>query len=138
MLHFKALQGESMSEQSKILAEIGQIVMNVFKTGSVTMEESQRMQELERLLHKQRCFKEIDHPEHTYQGEVIATLFFKEEYTEALEKMYEYKITPEDFFGFVEYHYDEDHEDEDLADMFTEVFIKKVGKDYLEMCGTKQ
>lgn len=123
-----------MSEQSKILAEIGQIVMNVFKTGSVTMEESTRMQELENLLHKQRCFKEIDHPDHTYQGEVIASLFFNDRYNEAIDKMYEYKITPEDFFGFAEYHYDDDHEDEELAEMFTQSFIEKVNKDYLIKC----
>ena len=123
-----------MSEQSKILAEIGQIVMNVFKTGSVTMEESTRMQELENLLHKQRCFKEVNHSDHTYQGEVIATLFFNDRYTEAIDKMYEYKITPEDFFGFVEYHYDDDHEDEELAEMFTQPFIENVNSDYLIRC----
>ena len=123
-----------MSEQSKILAEIGQIVMNVFKTGAVSMEESNRMQELETLLHKQRCFKEADHPDHTYQGEVIASLFFNDQYTEAIDKMYEYKITPEDLFGFIEYHYDEDHEDEELTEMFTHEFIEKVHNDYLNKC----
>lgn len=123
-----------MSEQSKILAEIGQIVMNVFKTGSVSMEESARMQQLETLLHNQRAFKEVDHPEHTYQGEVIASLFFNDHYREAIDKLYEYKITPEDFFGFVEYHYDEDHEDEDSTEMFTETFIDNVTKDYLLKC----
>ena len=123
-----------MSEQSKILAEIGQIVMNVFKTGAVTMEESNRMHELETLLHKQRCFKEADHPDHTYQGEVIASLFFNERYEEAIDKMYEYKITPEDLFGFVEYHYDDDHEDEALTEMFTPSFIENVNKDYLIKC----
>jgi hypothetical protein len=120
-----------MSEQSKIIAQIGQIVMNVFKTGSVTMEESVRMQELERLLHKQRCFKEADHPDHTYQGEEIASLFFNDRYSEAIDKMYEYKITPEDLFGFVEYHYDDEHEDEELTEMFTPSFIEKVNNDYL-------
>jgi len=123
-----------MSEQSKILAEIGQIVMNVFKTGSVTMEESVKMQELETLLHKQRCFKEVEHSDHTYQGEVIASLFFNDQYTQAIDKMYEYKITPEDLFGFVEYHYDEDHEDEALTEMFTPAFIENVNKDYLHKC----
>ena len=123
-----------MSEQAKILAEIGQIVMNVFKTGSVSMEESVRMQELEKMLHKQRAFKEVDHPDHTYQGEIIASLFFNEHYKEAIDKLYEYKITPEDFFGFVEYHYDDDHEDEYLTEMFTDDFIDKVTKDYLIKC----
>lgn len=123
-----------MSEQSKILAEIGQIVMNVFKTGAVSMEESNRMQELETLLHKQRCFKNAGHPDHDYQGEVIASLFFNDKYTEAIDKMYEYKITPEDLFGFVEYHYDEDHEDEELTEMFTQAFIEKVHNDYLNKC----
>ena len=123
-----------MSEQAKILAEIGQIVMNVFKTGSVTMEESVRMQELETLLHKQRAFKEVNHPDNTYQGEVIASLFFNDHYMEAIDKLYEYKITPEDFFGFVEYHYDDDHEDEELTEMFTDTFIDNVTKDYLQKC----
>ncbi len=123
-----------MSEQAKILAEIGQIVMNVFKTGSVTMEESVRMQELETLLHKQRAFKEVDHPDNTCQGEVIASLFFNDQYPDAIDKLYEYKITPEDFFGFVEYHYDDDHEDEHLTEMFTDTFIDNVTKDYLLKC----
>jgi len=123
-----------MSEQAKILAEIGQIVMNVFKTGSVSMDESVRMQELETLLHKQRAFKEVDHPDNTYQGEVIASLFFNDQYPEAIDKLYEYKITPEDFFGFVEYHYDDDHEDEHLTEMFTDTFIENVTKDYLIKC----
>ena len=48
--------------------------------------------------------------------------------------MYEYKITPEDFFGFVEYHYDEDHEDEELTEMFTHSFIEKIHNDYLNKC----
>ena len=125
-----------MSEQSKILAEIGQIVMNVFKTGSVTMEESARMQDLEDLLHKQRSFKEVKHPHHTYQGEVIASLFFNDKYTDAIDKLYEYKITPEDFFGFVEYHYDEDHEDEALTEMFTSEFMDKVQRDYHTKCNS--
>lgn len=123
-----------MSEQTKILAEIGQIVMNVFKTGSVTMEESERMQELETLLHKQRAFKEVNHPDNTCQGEVIASLFFNDHYNEAIDKLYEYKITPEDFFGFVEYHYDDDHEDEELTEMFTNEFIENVTNDYLLKC----
>ena len=125
-----------MSEQSKILAEIGQIVMNVFKTGSVTMDESARMQELEDRLHKQRSFKEVEHPRHNYQGEVIASLFFNDKYTEAIDKLYEYKITPEDFFGFVEYYYDEDHEDEALTEMFTSEFIDNVQRDYLTKCNS--
>ena len=126
-----------MSEQSKILAEIGQIVMNVFKTGQVSMEESARMDALERSLHKQRCFKEIDHPKHTYQGEEIASLFFDQRYSEAIDKMYDCKITPEDLFGFIEYHYDDDHEDETLTQMFTTTFIDNVNRDYLEKCKSK-
>jgi len=123
-----------MSEQSKIIAQIGEIVMNVFKTGSVTMEESVKMQELETLLHKQRCFKEVEHTDHTYQGEEIASLFFNDKYTEAIDKMYEYKITPEDLFGFVEYHYDDEHEDEEKTEMFTHAFIDNVTRDYLSKC----
>lgn len=123
-----------MSEQAKILAEIGQIVMNVFKTGSVSMEESIRMQELESLLHKQRSFKEVEDPKHTYQGEVVASLFFNDRYSDAIDKLYEFKITPEDFFGFVEYHYDEDHEDEELTEMFTPQFVDNVNRDYDLKC----
>ena len=65
---------------------------------------------------------------------MIASLFFDEHYKAAIDKLYEYKITPEDFFGFVDYHYDDDHEDEDLTEMFTDDFIDKVTKDYLLKC----
>ena len=119
-----------MSEQAKILAEMQTIIMNILKNGSVSVEEGTKIDELEALLHQQKCFREIDHPEHDYQGEEIAGLFSSDHYTEAIDKMCEYEITPEDFFGFIEYH----DEDEDFTEMFTDEFIADVTKVYQSKC----
>lgn len=121
-----------MSEQTKIISEIHQLVMEILKTGTASVEQGDRIDELEALLYEQKCFKEIDNNDHTYLGEEIASLFFANEKSKAIEKMIAYDITPEDFFGFVEYHYDDEHEDEDLTEMFTETFIADVNKTYLE------
>ena len=119
-----------MSEQAKILAEMQAIIMTILKNGSASEAEGNRIDELEEMLHEQKCYKEINHPEYEYQGEEIAGLFFTDHYMEAIDKMCECEITPEDFFGFIEYH----DEEEEYADMITNVFIAQVNKDYLSKC----
>lgn len=126
-----------MSEQAKILAEINKIIMNILKTGSASVEEADRIDELEALLHEQKCFKEIDHDEYANQGEEIASLFFKDHYAQAINKMCECKITPDDFFAFTDYHYDDEHEDEELVEMFTNEFIAGVKEAYNLKCTSK-
>ena len=123
-----------MSEQARILAEIQEIVMSILKSGSASETEGDKIYALEELLHKEKCFEEIDHAEHSNQGEEIASLFFGDQYTKAIDKMIECAITPDDFFGFVDYHYDDDHEDEDLAEMFTNAFIAGVNEAYALKC----
>lgn len=123
-----------MSEQERIIAEMQEVVTTILKSGTATVEEANKIDKLEDLLHKQRCFKEINNTDETMQGEVVATLFFGNDYEKAIDKMYEYKITPNDFFGFIEYHYDDDHEDEKLAEMFTSSFIADVDKSYELKC----
>jgi hypothetical protein len=122
-----------MSEQAKILAEMQEIIMNILKNGSASVEEGNRIDELEALLHQQKCYKEIDHKEYSYQGEEIAGLFFGDHYMEAIDKMCEYEITPDDFFGFIEYH----DEDEEFSEMFTDLFIADVSKVYQSKCVSK-
>jgi len=119
-----------MSEQTRIIAEIHELIMDILKTGSATVEQGDKIDELEELLFEQKCFKEIGHTDYANQGEEIASLFFAGSKAEAIDKMIECEITPEDFFGFVEYHYDEDHKDEDKITMFTDVFIADVNKAY--------
>lgn len=119
-----------MSEQARILAEINKIIMNILKTGSASVEEADRIDELEALLYQQKCFKELENSEHANQGEEIATLFFNDHYTEAINKMCECDITPNDFFAFADYYYDDEHEDEELTEMFTNAFIADVNKAY--------
>ena len=117
-----------MSEQAQIIAEMQTLVMNILKTGSATEAEGHKLDELEAQMLKQKCYKEIDHTELSYQGEEIATLFFNDDYTQAIDKMLQCEITPEDFFGFVGYHYDED--EIDAIEMFTSEFIADVNKTY--------
>lgn len=127
-----------MSDQARILAEINAIIMNILKTGSASVEEADKIDELEALLHQQTCFKETSDGEHTNQGEAIATLFFTDHTEEAINKMCEYEIAPEDFFAFVDYYYDDEHEDEALTEMFTNAFIAEVKKAYEVKCKSNQ
>ncbi len=115
-----------MSEQAKILAQMQDLVMSILKTGSASAEEGAKIDKLEILLFEQNSFKEINHGEYACQGEEIASLFFSENYTQAINKMSECEITVDDFFDFVEYHYDE----EPLTDMFTVNFIADVNKSF--------
>jgi len=122
-----------MSEQAKILAEMQEIIMSILNSGSASAEEGDRIDELEALLHQQKCYKEIDHKEYSYQGEEIADLFFTDHTMEAIDKMCECEITPDDFFGFIEYH----DEEEEYTDMWTNVFISEVNKLYESKCPAK-
>jgi hypothetical protein len=119
-----------MSEQAKILAELQQIIMTILKNGSASEAEGQRIDELEALLHEQKCYQEIDHEEYEYLGEEIAGLFASDRSMEAIEKMCECDISPEDFFGFIAYH----DEDEEYIDLFTDAFIAEVKKVYASKC----
>lgn len=119
-----------MSEQAKLIAQIYELIMSILKNGTPTMEDGIKIEKLEDLLHQQKCFQKVNNEEDKYQGEEIASLFFLNDYTQAIDKLIAYQITPDDFFGFIEYHYDDEHPDEDLAEMFTDVFIKDVGASY--------
>jgi len=119
-----------MSEQAKIMQDIHTIVMSILKTGTATIEEADEIDRLEALLDEQKCFKEVDEINHISQGEEIASMFFRDDYEKAIDKMLECEISPEDFFGFVEYYYDDDHEDEELSEMFTGAFRRGVNEAY--------
>jgi len=119
-----------MSEQAKILTELQEIIMNILKNGAATVEEGARIDALEALLLKQKCYKEIDHETHSYQGEEIAALLAINKTTEAIDKMAVCEITPEDFFGFIEYH----DEDEEFTEIFTPAFMAEVTKLYESKC----
>lgn len=125
-----------MSEQAKILEKMQELIMGILKSGSASVEQGNQLDALEATLHKQRCFKKSSNSKHDIQGEEIADLFFSDSYNEGIEKLYEYKITASDFFGFVEYHYDED-EEEEILEKFSDSFIAKVNKDYDIKCQSK-
>lgn len=118
-----------MSEQTKIIQQMQELVMDILKTGMASEEQAQQLDDLEALLDEQKCFKEIDSVEYDCQGEEIASLFLADNYNKAIEKMSECEITPEDFFGFVNYHYEE--ENEELNAMCTNAFIEGVAKEYI-------
>lgn len=115
-----------MSEQSKILEEMQQLVVQILKSGIATEEEGDRLDELEELMLKQKCYSPTQSTQGTNQGEEIAELFFNNDTTGAIKKMLEYEITPEDFFGFAAYHF----EDEPRVGIFTESFMADVEKTY--------
>ncbi|QOP43560.1 hypothetical protein FJR45_06175 [Sulfurimonas sediminis] len=115
-----------MSEQAKILEEMQQLVMQILKTGTATVEEGDRLDELEEQMLKQKCYRPTDAQNSENQGEEIAELFFNNDTTGAINKMIEYDITPEDFFGFAAYHF----EDDPRVGMFTKSFIDNVNTTY--------
>ena len=119
-----------MSEQSKILAELQTLIMSILASGSASPEQGARIDELEALMLQQKCYQKIDHDEYTYLGEEIAGLFAGDHYMEAIEKMCTSGITPEDFFGFIEYH----DEEEEYIDLFTDTFIQEAIKVYQSKC----
>lgn len=119
-----------MSEQSQILSQMQEIIMKILKSGQATPEEGERLDRLEELLHQQKCFEASENETYQCRGEEIAYLFFANNYEAALEKMCSYEITPEDFFGFAEYHF----EDEDETQMFTQEFVNRVANSYASKC----
>lgn len=119
-----------MSEQAKILAELQGIIVHILKTGTATEEEAIKIEQLEELLLQQKCYEEIDHEEYTYLGEEIAGLLSSGKTIEAIEKMCVNEITPEDFFGFIQYH----DEDEEYIEVFTTEFIAEIMKVYKTQC----
>lgn len=117
-----------MSEQALIIEKMQALVMRILKSGSATEEEGNELDELEALMLEQKCYRKVDNSEQSFQGEEIANFFFTDNSTKAIDKMLEYGITADDFFGFAEYHYDED-EDEQI-EMFTDEFIANASKEY--------
>lgn len=123
-----------MSQQAKILTQMHQLVMGIIQSGTATPEQSEQMDELEELLEQQNCFKKVPNSKQANQGEVVASLFFNGEFDSAMDKMCEYKISPDDFFGFVQYHYDDEHEDEDKVGIFTSELMQKIYTQYQQKC----
>lgn len=121
-----------MSEQSKILEKMQDLITEILKSGTASVEQGSMIDALEAQLFKQRSFKESSVDGNDIQGEEIAGLFFQDKFEEAIHKLYEFKITPEDFFGFVSYHYDE--EDDPEVEIFTEAFCQKVLTAYTQRC----
>lgn len=106
------------------------LIMKILESGSASEEDADKIEELEELLQEQKCFEKAANTKHEFLGEEIATLFFEAKSAEAIDKMIASDITPEDFFGFVNYHYDDEHEDEELAEMFTDAFIRDIHTTY--------
>lgn len=121
-----------MSEQSKIIHNLQELIMEILKTGTASPEQGAKLDRLEELLHKQKSFQEGNNPKYSCKGEEIAYLFFNSQSKEAIEKLYEYKITPEDFFGFAEYHFDEDEEERLVEERFTQAFQSETQKIFQE------
>jgi len=122
-----------MSEQSKILEEMQQLVMQILKTGTATEEEGDRLDELEEQMLKQKCYRPVNGKNGSNQGEEIAELLFNNDIAGAIDKMSEYEITPEDFFGFAAYHF----EDEPRVGIFTKSFMADVEKSYKAKVSTR-
>ena len=126
-----------MSDQAIIIAEIQATVMKILESGTATEEQADRIDELEEMLYKQKSFREIKSKKHTNIGEEIATLFFEKKNDEAIQRLCAEGITPSDFFGFVEYFYDDEHEDYALTGMFFPGFVAEVTKVYEHNCTAK-
>jgi len=104
-----------MSEQSQILSQMQEIIMKILKSGQASPEEGLRLDELEEKLHQQKCFEKTENEAYDCKGEEIAYLFFTDKYENALEKMCNYKITPE-------------------SEMFTQEFVNRVAHSFVNKC----
>ena len=125
-------EGDIMSEQSKILEKMQNLITEILKSGTASVEQGEKIDALEVQLFKQKSFKETPNEAEDIQGEVIANLLFNKAFKEAVDKLYDYKITPEDFFGFIGYHYDEDDNPE--VELFTDEFCTQIGQAYEVRC----
>lgn len=119
-----------MSEQGKILDDLEKLIMDILKTGSASPEQEVKLDRLEDLLYKQKSFQKGEDNNFSCKGEEIASLLFANNSQGAVEKLYQYKITPEDFFGFAQYHYDEGEEEVLVEDMFTGKFQSDIKRDF--------
>ncbi|MDA7818052.1 hypothetical protein N9A28_07665 [Sulfurimonas sp.] len=124
-----------MSEQAKILEDMQELIMAILKKGAATEEEGNKLDELENLMLQQKCYRSVDNENYECQGEEITSLLFNKNINQAIDKLIEYEITAEDFFGFAEYHYDEDDEAEIVA-IFTDELIVNVNKMYKDKANT--
>lgn len=125
-----------MSEQAKILEELQALIMEILKSGLASAEQGKKLDALEDVLYKQKSFKSTSNTEYDTKGEEIVALLISDAYTQGIDKLYEYKITASDFFGFVDYHFDED-DDEELLENFTDAFRAKINNDYDLKCKVK-
>jgi len=114
-----------MSRQSQIIEDIEKLVMKILENGSVSEEEGIAIDTLEEKLYQENAF---------VKGEAVANLFFENKIQEGVAKLIEEKITPKDFFGFIDYHYDEEHPDEGKIGIFTESFVSDINKQYADNC----
>jgi len=89
-----------MSEQARILEELQVLIMEILKSGSASVAQGKKLDELEAMLWKQKCFKATSHVDYECQGEEITGLFTKDSFAEAIDKMYEYKINSTDYIPF--------------------------------------
>jgi len=127
-----------MSQQAKTLEALQVLITEILKTGTASIEQGQQLDKLEANLLKERSFKASSNDTYDNQGEEIAYMFFKDAYEKGINKLYEYKITPEDFFGFVNYHFDEDEDDElEIMQTFNDTFKQKIQEDYTLKCKSK-
>lgn len=115
-----------MTQQAQILAQMQEIIMSILKTGDLKPEDGEKMDALEMQLHQQKCFTPSGSSEYEYLGEEIAALFHKNEFDAAMKKLRDSKIEPIDFFGFAEYHFEDDEDTE----MFDGAFMRKVDEAY--------
>lgn len=119
-----------MSEQTKILDQLQILIMEILKTGSASVEQGNQLDTLEAELEKQKCFQNVEGNTYASFGDEIARLFFATSDTQAIAKLHEYDITPEDFFGFADYFYDEGEEEALVETLFTDAFRQKVADTY--------
>ena len=125
-----------MSEQAKILEEMQALIMEILKSGAASAAQGQKLDALEEALLKQRCFKASANSAYENQGEEVAYLFLGDKHAQGIDKLYEYKIHSNDFIGFVNYHFDEEDDEEVLA-KFTDDVVTQIHKDYEAKCQGK-
>jgi hypothetical protein len=100
-----------MSEQKKILNQLQDLIMEILKTGIASEEQANKLDAIEEKLHQQHCFQTI---EEGMLGEVITNKLLTKDFDGAISLLRSEKVDVDDYFDFIDYHYEEEEEIEDI------------------------
>lgn len=105
-----------MSEQKIILTKMQTLIMNILKNGTASEEEASQLDSLEASLQNQPCFKSSEDPQYALLGEEVTALVQSGKLENAADLLNTHDISAEDYLDFIDYHFEDEEEIEDIDD----------------------